>query len=162
MVTLSLHNQKRLLQAITLLLVAGAIACALLLIFLPLSLPTNNNDKRTASSNNAGDINATQASLQSYTEPLGRDLRYPLYDPKPIQVKAAPPPKPVLKAKLVGTVLEPGFTYAIFTDASGKQTLVPVGQSIEGAEVLEIADGKAVVKFCGETITLMAQKETGQ
>ena len=86
-----------------------------------------------------------------------RDLRKPLFDA--VAAVAAAPPKPQLNVTLMGTAVDPESPYGIFSDKSGRTRLVSVGQTIDGALVLEITDSAATVKFNGETITLRMKKE---
>ena len=92
--------------------------------------------------------------MSSYAVVYQRALRKPLYDPKPIVVRKAPPPKPKLGVELVGTVVEPGFTYGLFRTKSGRTKLVTVGGEIEGAQLAGVRDGSATLRFNDELITL--------
>lgn len=88
------------------------------------------------------------------------DLRKPLFDPTPVvAAPAAPPPKPRLEAVLTGTAVDPGSTFGIFRTKSGDTRLVEVGQSVDGAEVIGIEEGKATVKFHGDILVLTVGKE---
>jgi len=88
-----------------------------------------------------------------------RDLRKPLYDLKPTPRVKNPPNRPKLTVRLMGTVSEPGFAYGLFRTKSGRDELVAVGQTVDGAQVVAIANGSATLKFHGELITLTSQKK---
>ncbi len=97
--------------------------------------------------------------LSDYSVIHKRNWRRPLQDPK--LVKKAPPKKnpPKLEFTLVGTALEPGFQYGIFR-TKGKQTkFVRIGQSIDGAVVVEIKLESAVVRKEGVEIKLEVKKK---
>jgi hypothetical protein len=97
--------------------------------------------------------------LSTYSGIYARPLRKPLYDPKPVEIVKLAAPEAKLTAVLAGTMTEPGFTYAIFRVPGGEEKVVPVGQSIEGAEVLEIVHGSVKVRFHGKEMTIQVQKE---
>ena len=95
--------------------------------------------------------------LEHYAVTWQRDLRRPLYDPPPIV--APKRARPELKIRLTGTVVEPGFTYALFATGDGKTVLARVGQKVEGAEVKSISDASVTVLFAGEMLKLKVQKK---
>lgn len=98
------------------------------------------------------------ANLDRYALIWQRELRKPIFDAPP----AAAASRPQLALKLLGTVVEPGYTYGMFTTAKGEQQLVGVGQRIDGAEVKSIEDGSVTVLFGGETLTLKVEKDKNQ
>lgn len=107
---------------------------------------------------------SAQSGLQGHTLPLEdytvickRPLRRPLYDPKP--QPEPEPEKPKLNLTLLGTAVEPGFTYAMFQTSGREQKLVTVGQTIEGAELQAVRNGEADLLFHGETVTLKMEKD---
>lgn len=162
MTAMNLRQRRRLLILVNAALAAAAVACAFSLALAPLEIPdpSSSSDKPMGAA--ANDSNAPLRPLAWYAVIHGRDLRKPLYDPKPIVIVKPPPkpkPKPKLTVRLMGTAVEPGFTYGLFRTKSGKDSLVSVGESIEGAEVVSIADGSATVRFHGEMITLRVQKK---
>jgi hypothetical protein len=94
--------------------------------------------------------------LSRYTLIYARDFTRPVID---VVVKTPPKPKPKPTFKLVGTAMDPGFTYGLFRTQNGETKIVSIGESIEGAEVLEIFKDKAELKFHGEVLTLEVQEE---
>jgi hypothetical protein len=92
--------------------------------------------------------------LSAYAVIYQQDLLAPLWD---VVETKAPPPQPAVT--LAGTVIQPGFTYALLKNKAGEIKWVAVGQALDGAEVLEIAADSAVIRFGGSTYTLKIQKE---
>ena len=156
----AIRKYRRLLASLNIALAAAILVCVYFSVQPP-SLPTaevkNAGSGRSAEADSAG--GTSLGPLESYAVIYARDLRKPLYDPKPIVITSAPPPKPKLTVALVGTVTEPGFSYAMLKGLSGKVKFVSVGQMIDKAELLEISANSVKVKFHGETITL---KPAGQ
>ena len=97
--------------------------------------------------------------LADYAVIYRRDLLRPLYDPKPVVKVVVKPKPPKLPVTLVGTVLEPGFSYGMFRTRDGKTKFVRVGQQIGGAEVLSIADDRVTMKYQGRQVVLAVQKK---
>jgi len=98
------------------------------------------------------------------TKPLGayavigqRNVRGPLFDPKPQPVRRTPPPK--LRLTLRGTMVEPGCSYAILAAAGKSDQLASVGETIGGAEVVAIESGAVTVVYHGRSITLTVPTE---
>lgn len=99
-------------------------------------------------------------------EPLwARKFRPPLVDSKPPPKPApAPPtltvpgPPPELDLELVGTLIEPGRSRAVFSDANGKILLGGVGDKIGDGpsqlEIVEIDTRSVVVQHSGRQSTL--------
>lgn len=97
--------------------------------------------------------------LSDYSVIHERDWRRPLEDPKPV-VKAPPkkdPPK--LRITLVGTVMEPGFQYGIFRTKGGQTKFARVGQTVDGAVVVEIRPEAALVRKDGFEIEMEVKKK---
>ena len=116
--------------------------------------PTKTNANQIAT------VKVPQARpLSDYSVIHERDWRRPLQDAK-VVVKAPPkkdPPK--LKFTLVGTVLEPDFQYGFFRNKGGQTRIVRVGQTVDGAVVVEIKPDSAVVKKDGFEIELEVKKK---
>jgi hypothetical protein len=91
--------------------------------------------------------------LESYAVIYRMDFQRPLVD------SAAGPAAVKPTVTLVGTVIQPGFTYAMLKNKAGETKWVSVGQTLDGAEVVEIAEDSATVKFAGTVIVLKIQKE---
>jgi hypothetical protein len=98
-------------------------------------------------------------ALTSYASIYTRPLRKPLYDPTPGAVVVAAKAEPKFTGVLTGTIIEPGFTFATFRVPNGEEKVVPVGQSVEGAEVLAITQGEVRIRFHDKEITLKAAVE---
>jgi type II secretory pathway component PulC len=90
--------------------------------------------------------------LIAYETISKRNLLQPLYDSA---APNQPPPKP--SVKLVGTVIEPGFTYAMLKTKEGQVKGVSVGETVDGAEVTEVKADSVTVKFAGEMHTLKVE-----
>lgn len=97
--------------------------------------------------------------LASYASIYTRPLRKPLYDSTPGAIVAAAKAEPKFPAALTGTIIEPGFTFATFRVPGGDEKVVPVGQVVEGAEVLAIIQGEVRIRFNGKEITLKTTVE---
>ncbi|MCX5647499.1 MAG: hypothetical protein NTX40_00135 [Planctomycetota bacterium] len=96
--------------------------------------------------------------LSAFAAIFERDLRRPLYDPSPA-AKADPPPPPRPQVDLVGTAVEPGYTYAFLKTGGGKVKMVGLGQEADGVKVTAIAVGAATIEFQGRTYALEVQKK---
>jgi hypothetical protein len=156
-VAMNLRTQKRLLVALNAVLAAGVLASAgPLLLPLEVEAPVARKDvTRQAATGPA----AKTTPLSDFAVIHARDLKKPLFD---VVATAAPPPdvpKPQLTVTLVGTAVEPGFTYGLFRLKSGEVKIVERGQTIEGAEVTEVSEDSATVRFHGELITLKAERK---
>lgn len=158
----SLAKRKRMLLTANILLSVGIVACAAALLLWPASLPAESKHKGRGRNDNATPTAKPIRPLSHYKQIESRHLRKPLFDPKPVKVVKAPPPKPVLTVILEGTVLEPGFTYAILKNRKGETKFVGIGESFENAEVAAITENAATVDFHGEKITLSVGKKGGR
>ena len=158
MVRLTVHHRKRLLLAANAVLGLAIVACVSAGVFWPLGVgqsDTTPTRQDQATSRPVGPIEP----LGSYAVIYDKDIRGPLYDPAPASVVAIKPAVPKLTVQLVGTVLEPGFTYGLFRTAGGKTRLVLVGQTVAGAEVVSVRDGSATVKFAGKIHQLAVKRK---
>ena len=160
---MNLYRTKRVLWLASVLLGAGAILAGLLGAFGPLQIGGGPTDARgaTGESDRADSAEEAGVPLKHYEVIWQRNLRRPIFDPPPVIRVKVSPPKPKLKVRLVGTVLEPGFTYAIFTDSGGKTVLKRIGESIQGARVESISDGRVTVALAGRTLILKVEKKKG-
>jgi len=125
----------------------------------PLAATGGAEDRTAATVSAATQPARTSRPLGYYAVIWQKDLRRPLYDPPPVAVIRKKPAKSKLRIKLVGTVIEPGFSYAIVKTDSGQTRLVAVGQSAEGAEVVSVRDGTATIRFAGEVRQLTVEKD---
>lgn len=159
MVAMSSRARKRLLLAANAILAIAIVACVCLCVLLPPRVKNakfSPKDKTLSAGNKAmGRV----GPLELYAVIYERDIRKPLFDPKPIRTVKVEPPKPKLTIRLIGTAVEPGFTYGLFRTKSGESKLVSIGQTIGGAEVTAVGEGTATVKFHGELITLKVESK---
>ena len=157
MVTMSVRRRRRLLICVNAALVAGVLGCVCLALLLPPAVNSSEpgipDRARTAGEKNSTKLGPPDAYAVIYQ----RDLRKPLFDPKPVVVSKPPPKKPKFNAELLGAVEEPGFSYGIFR-TGGRDKLVSVGGTVAGAKLLAIGPGSARLKFNGELITLNEKK----
>lgn len=152
------RQQRKMLLAAGVILGLGIVGCLVGFMF-PAGIKEPTMSRSSRDVVQVKELPSTTKPLKEYGVIFARDLRTPLYDPKPVEVVKAPPPKPQLTVDLVGTVLEDGFTYAILKNRSGKTSFVSIGESLDGAEVTKIEKDSATVKFSGESIVL---KVTGK
>jgi hypothetical protein len=90
-----------------------------------------------------------------------RRLQTLLFDPPPVtQAAPEPPPEPQFTAHLIGTAVDPGFSYALFQTNTGERKSVSVGQTIEDAETLAIQPDSVTVRFHGKTLVLSIEAAT--
>lgn len=153
------HKRKNILLAASALLGVAIVASIVLGVALPLVPPPSQTITKPRPS--GANRQATKpATLDRFAVIYQKDVRRPLFDPKPVVYQPPPPPPPPKPtAKLVGTVADPGFACAIFRSGSGEDKVVPVGQTYEGIEVLEVKDTEAKVKFAGLPLVLKVEKK---
>jgi hypothetical protein len=90
--------------------------------------------------------------------PLGRPLSPPRATPvvpsaRPVTAAAVPP-----AVKLIGTVVEDGYSMAIFAQPDGKVEWKRVGEASGGAEVLRIEADRVMVRHNGEPVVLRVER----
>lgn len=147
------RQQRKMLITANIILGLGVVGCLVGFLFpVGINKPAINHSSRETAQ--VEELSSTIKSLKEYDVIYARDLRKPLYDPKPVKVVKTPPPKPQLTVSLVGTVLEDGFTYAILKNRSGKTSFVSIGESLDGAEVSKIEKDSVTVTFSGDSIVL--------
>lgn len=159
MVTMSTRDRRRLLWAVNVALAVALVASVLALAVVPLDVGAVEPRPGQQHENDDPMHRPKTGPLSEYAVIYQRDLRKPLFDPKPVVAVKTQPPKPKLTVSLVGTALEPGFTYGLFRNKSGETKLVSIGEKIDGAEVTAVNEGSATVKFHGELITLKVEKK---
>jgi len=158
MVTMTIHDCRRLLLGMNIALAVALVGSAAALVALPLEAGDADREAPAAERTDQPRARPAVGPLADYTVIYRRNLLRPLYDPKPVVKVAAKPKPPKLPVTLVGTVLEPGFSYGMFKTKDGRTKFVRVGQAVEGAELLAITDKEATVKFGGREIVLKVQK----
>ena len=152
------YMQKRMFNAAAVLLIAGSVACVVVALAMPpvVAVPENSEPRKASRVN----FEAGLLSPDQYEAIYKKDIRRPLYDPPPVVVPppVAPPPPP-LTLQLMGTVLEPGFEYAIIRTGAGQEKLMTLGETLDGAELLRVDEITATVRFAGQERTLKVQKK---
>jgi hypothetical protein len=147
---------------VNLLLAASLAAMACMLVITPIDAPAEPQRAEPGNESIADISDHAPRPLSAYAEIHKRLLRKPLFDPKPAAIaaraKKAPPPKPKLTLSLTGTVLEPGFTYAMLKGVSGQVKFVAIGQTLDNATVTAITANSATLKFHGDLITLQVNQ----
>lgn len=96
--------------------------------------------------------------LKSFEAVWELNLRTPLYDnaaPTRVQARA------VFPARLMGTILEPDNSQAMFATASGVE-FKRIGDTIADAQVVEIGADSVTVLFQGDRLTLRADERGGR
>jgi hypothetical protein len=94
--------------------------------------------------------------LEAFAPLWDRDFQQPLFDGPQASQDA-----PAFPATLTGTIVEPGFSRAMFRLESGATEMRGVGTTVAGAEVLEIAGDGAVVLYQGQRLTLKPSPKAG-
>ena len=159
----ALRKRRRILITVNLLLSAALAAIGYAIVLVPIDSAVEQQAGGAKTAVLSDIMDRAAEPLSAYAAIYKRPLRKPLFDPKPgvaAGAKAAPP-KPKLTVTLTGTVIEPGFTYAMLRGKSGQVKFVAVGQTIDSAEVTAITNGSATVKFHGDSITLQVNKGGG-
>ena len=87
------------------------------------------------------------------------DLRAPLFDAPPVQMPPASAPAVVVPVRLLGTIVEEGFSYAMLRGAGGESRTASIGETVDGVEILSIAASSATVRYSGQTMTLKVEAE---
>jgi len=154
-----LRKQKRLL-ALTCTVLALAIVACLAAGALPVGIEQDDNASDPTGTDHATLYGTPTGPLADYAAIWGGNPRGSIYPPPPPPPPVARKKKP-LTVRLTGTVVEPGFTYAILCGKSGQSKFVAIGQSLDGAEVVEVAADSATVRFDGESIVLKKTEATG-
>ncbi len=96
---------------------------------------------------------------QAYSAIYQSNLRQPLFDAPAAATTATVAASVTLSMRLVGTVLEANYSYAVFRGGAGEVATLAVGESQGGICVLSVGDGNAVVRFGGRSVTLSVGKE---
>jgi len=159
MVIMTLRTQRRLLWTAAALLALASAGAGLGLALSPLERLEKSGGARAASAEAPAETADEASPLSAYAVIYERDLQRPLFDPKPVAPKKKPPPKPTVT--LVGTVIAPNGARAVLKTNAGRIKMATVGQTVDGAEVLEVTADSATIRFAGHTHTLAIQKKAG-
>jgi len=140
LVRLPIRQQRRILTGLS-----GALAMSLLAVVLLWALPLDLPRTDPGAVMQPATAPSAQAPgpLEGYAIIWQRDLQQPLFDIKP---PVTAPAAPALRVQLLGTAIDPGFTYGIFQTAAGESKLLSIGQSIEGATIVAITADSAVLR----------------
>ncbi len=150
MVTLTRRVRKRLLCTANVamaLAIAAVVACAVM-------VPVERPDAETHALRPLPPAPAPPREIKelpAYAVIYERDLGFSAL------VEAATP-APALTLRIVGTVIEPGFSSAYLETAEGKHKLASVGDTVGGAEVTAITAETVTVLFQGKSLTLPVEK----
>ena len=115
--------------------------------------------------------NTPSLTLQDFERVYSRQLRRPLFDVpspvvKPVVKRPTTKKQESLKMKLIGTILEPDRTVAMFSTAAGKIEFKRVGESVgtqaARAEVVEIQRNRVLVRYADRVITFELGLRTGR
>ena len=139
---------------------AAAVAAALWAVFWPVEAGMPELPAGASARAVAEESSEIPRPLEDYAAIWQREVRAKLYEQTVITPPEPPPPRPKLNLKLAGTMVEPGFTCATFIDAAGKTHLKRVGETIAGARVKSIADGRVTVVFAGGELTLRVERSS--
>ncbi len=145
---MNLFRLKQSLRVASVMLAIGTVVVAGIAVLWPLRKPAVDPAAQTNATAAAADF-TTIPPLESFKSVWAVDLRKPLFDGG-----AGPSNKPAFAAKLAGTVVEPGFSQAMFSLPGGQTEMHKVGDEVAGAEVLEINADSAIVLFDGQRLTL--------
>jgi len=154
----AIRKRKRILAMASIVLAMAIVSCACGFVVVPL---------RTGDVVDSPAVRRSDPShqRQQEAEPLGaygvifqKNLRGPLFDPKPPPVVSRPAEEPKSNLHLAGVVLEKAFAYAIIMGKSGTSKLVQVGETIDRAEVVDITADSATVMLDGKRMTLKLKK----
>ena len=159
---MTLRQRKRMLWTINVALATAIVVTVAAAALLPLAAAPQDAGPNDPAKGEAKVQAPRTGPLEAYAGIYRRDLRKPLYDVKAVPAITPPKPKPKMTVALVGTALEPGFTYGMFRTKSGQTKLVRVGETVEGVEVLQIAQESATVRFAGEVLELKVPKRGGR
>lgn len=146
--------RRRVLWLLNAVLVGGIAATMAWATTVPVRTPPMDKTPINPKTGDSDDHPASRGKVENRDELLARDLRKPLYDPKPIKVEVKPKPKPPLTLSLTGTAVDPGFVAAFLRTRRGETHIVAVGESLEGAKVLKVTATGATLLWHGEEKTL--------
>jgi len=158
MVTLTPRSRGRLVLACNGLLIVGIVLAAAYAVWPidPRGPAGGLAATRPAAATPAG---PAAGPLSAYAVVHARDLRKPLYDPEPIKVVATKPAEPDPPVQLIGTVIDTSASFGLFRAKGGQDRFAGVGETVEGAEVLAVAEGSATLRFRGRDMTPKVPKE---
>ena len=149
---MNLRTKRRLLWICSVTLAAAGLASAAALVAAPVAGP----DKGAAAVTPAAPPPpaAKRPPLSAYEAISKRNVLQPLFD-TPVAGQAALKPA----VKLVGTIIEKDQSFAMLKAKDGQVKWAPVGEVVDGAEVLQIAADSVTVRFADQTFTLKVENQ---
>lgn len=153
-------NKRKKLMYVVNAALALAVAAAIAYPFMPLAEPAPPEKPPRVGDGPAGPLQQGAPPLAAYDVIYQRNLRQPLTD-RPI-VQEEPITKvenTSLKLVLIGTVVEPHNSFAIFSLPGGTIKTIAVGEKIDGAELVSVTTKTATVRHLGKPVTLSIRKE---
>ena len=158
---MTLRDKRRLLWTACAGLAAALVGVNAALLFTPLDDPRAGATEPKPAPEVAPRAGPERPPLEVYAAAWACDLQRPLFDPEPVLVNRVPPPPPKPTVRLLGTIIEPGHTFAFLRGKDGSAKCVSVGEALDGAEVIEVRADSVVVRFAGQTHTIEAEKPAG-
>ena len=153
------NRRKKLLYVLNAVL-ALAVAAVLAYPFMPLAEPEPPPPPPRVGDGPGGGLLQGAPPLSAYDVIFERNLRQPLSDRAVAQKDPiGQPPPPPLKLVLIGTVIEPQNSFAIFSVPGGASKTVAVGEKVEGAELVTVTAKTATLRHQGKPVTLSIRKE---
>jgi hypothetical protein len=130
-------------------------AIGLLSVAALVAVPVKDPDAETAIAVPAEAPPAARKTPLAVYEAAGkRNLLPPLFDTAGPGQSA-----PKLAIKLVGTVIEKDSSFALLKAKDGQVRWAPVGETVDGAEVVEIKADSVTVRFSDQTFTLKVESQ---
>ena len=153
---MTLRNKRRLLWICSVTLAAAGLASAVALVAAPVAGPADG----AAVAGGTGGLPASapppakKPPLSAYEAASRRNFLQPLFD-TPVAGQAALKPA----VKLVGTIIEKDQSVAMLKAKDGQVRWAPVGEVVDGAEVVEIAADSVTVRFADQTFILKVESQ---
>ena len=153
---LTQRSRKRVLLLVNAALAAGLVAVAAAAFTPPQDIRAEKRPQRGRTAQ-ASDGEPRVGPLESYAAVWQRSLRNPLFDAPPPKEVVKPPPAPP-NVRLIFTAVEGSGGTATFQTPAGDLRTVSVGESIDGAVLLEVTQSSAILRVAGEKVTLTRDK----
>ena len=157
MVAIGHRQRRRVLILANVLLAAGTVAVLAAVALLPLEASQASTPPPARTPTQPSQPAPKRQPLSSHAAIWGVDLNRPLFDPPP--PASAPVQPPTLNIQLAGTALEEGSACAFFRTPEGAVKMVAVGQTIAGAELIEVTQEAATLRVGGRLVTLKSAKD---
>lgn len=128
-------------------------------------MPTTPDLAMTAQAKNTQEINLQNLPpIEAFERIWNLDLQQPLNDApleasQGAQVAASSAP---LSCRLLGTVIEPGHTLALFVASNGQIEFKAVGEQIDNADIRQITAERVTLFRAGQTVQLTLPESVAQ